>query len=80
MDLDNDYFIVKLNSYKDYLKALMGGPWVVLGHYLTVQSWSSSFNAAEKNFNSVVAWVHFPGMPTQYSVIERFHDFWGGFC
>ena len=38
VNLDNNYFIVKLNSYKDYLNALMGGPWVVLGHYLTVKS------------------------------------------
>ena len=25
VDLDNDYFIVRLNSSKDYLKALLGG-------------------------------------------------------
>ena len=40
VDLDNDYFIVKLNSHKDYLNAFTGGPWVILGHYLIVQLWN----------------------------------------
>ena len=66
MDLDNDYFIVKLNSYEDYLNALMEGPWVVSGHYLPVQSWSPSFNVAEKTVNSMVALVRFLGMSIQY--------------
>ena len=59
VDLDNEIFIVKLNSYKDYLNALTGGPWVILGHYLTVQSCNSSFNAAETTIDSVVAWFGF---------------------
>ena len=62
MDLDNDFFIVKLNSHKDFLNAIMGGHWVVSIHYLSVQPWSSSFNVAEKDVNSVVAWIRFPGM------------------
>ena len=39
---------------------------MILGHYLTVQSWNPSFNVAESNVGSVVAWVQFPGMPIQY--------------
>ena len=66
VDLDNDFFIVKLNSHKDYLNAITGGPWVVLGHYLSVQPWSPSFNAVEKDVNCVVAWIRFPSMPIQY--------------
>ena len=38
----------------------------MLGHYLTVQPWSPTFNVSEKNVNSVVAWVRFWGMPIQY--------------
>ena len=66
MDLDNGFFIVELNSYKDYLNALMGGPWVILGHYLTMQSWNPSFNVVETNVSHMVAWVRFLGMPIEY--------------
>lgn len=35
--LYNNYFLVKLASQDDYNRILIGGPWMVYGHYLVVQ-------------------------------------------
>lgn len=43
-DLENGYYMVRFDSSDDYLKVLSGGPWVIFGHYLMVQPWSSSFS------------------------------------
>lgn len=37
----------------------MGGPWSILGHCLTVQSW--------KHASLVVAWIRFSGLPIHYN-------------
>ncbi|KAH1113395.1 hypothetical protein J1N35_006773 [Gossypium stocksii] len=34
VDLDNNYFLVKLASQNDYNRVIMGGPWMVYGYYL----------------------------------------------
>ncbi|KAH1064012.1 hypothetical protein J1N35_028999 [Gossypium stocksii] len=56
MDIDNDYYLAKFKMKLDYNNALSNGPWVVFGHYLTVQPWSAQF-LTQKGFpQSVVAW------------------------
>ena len=37
IDLENNYFLVRLHSPEDAVYALTEGPWVIFGHYLTVQ-------------------------------------------
>ena len=37
IDLENDYFLIKFKEESDVANVLANGPWVVLGHYLTVQ-------------------------------------------
>lgn len=34
--LDHGYLVVRFFSREDYLKVLTQGPWIILGHYLTV--------------------------------------------
>ncbi|CAN1149277.1 hypothetical protein LINPERHAP2_LOCUS16931 [Linum perenne] len=36
IDVDMDCFLVRFGADKDYLKALTGGPWMILDHYLMV--------------------------------------------
>ncbi|MBA0597982.1 hypothetical protein Gorai_007763, partial [Gossypium raimondii] len=36
----------------DYNKALVGGPWVIFGHYLTVRPWSPDFSIAQSGIES----------------------------
>ncbi|KAJ9176443.1 hypothetical protein P3X46_011753 [Hevea brasiliensis] len=57
IDLDNDYFFVRFQKEEDVEKSLMGGPWVVFGHYLTVQKWSPDFDLATDFPAKVVVWV-----------------------
>ncbi|PPD76478.1 hypothetical protein GOBAR_DD26595 [Gossypium barbadense] len=37
---------VATEDKNDFDKVLMGGPWVIFGHYLTVRLWSSDFSTA----------------------------------
>ncbi|KAJ4826878.1 hypothetical protein Tsubulata_026210 [Turnera subulata] len=62
IDLDHNYFFVKLSDESDYLRALTGGPWVIMDHYLTVEPWQPNFDPAGHRVTSVVAWVQIPGL------------------
>ena len=66
VDLDNGYFLVTLDDPNDYVNALTKGPWTILGHYLTVEPWSPSFNVQNKVPISAMVWVRLTGMPLQY--------------
>lgn len=37
IDLENDFFLIQFPEKRDYLNALIGGLWIMLSHYLTVQ-------------------------------------------
>ncbi|CAN1132864.1 hypothetical protein LINPERHAP1_LOCUS14031 [Linum perenne] len=39
VDLDKSCFLVKLSVEQDYFKALMGGSWILLDHYIVVHQW-----------------------------------------
>ncbi|CAN1315508.1 hypothetical protein LINPERPRIM_LOCUS29732 [Linum perenne] len=65
IDLDLDCFLVRFQNEKDYFKALTGGPWMVLDHYLIVQQWDPSFRVSNKLPSKMVVWVRFPHMPIQ---------------
>lgn len=41
--LEEDYYVVRFFMRNDYMKVLEGGPWVILGHYLTVTRWKPKF-------------------------------------
>ncbi|MBA0568324.1 hypothetical protein Golob_005827 [Gossypium lobatum] len=47
MDIENGYFLAKFQSTYDYDKILSQGPWVIFGHYLTVQPWTIDFNPSK---------------------------------
>ncbi|CAL1384037.1 unnamed protein product [Linum trigynum] len=66
LDLNNDTFLATFGDDQDYLRALTGGPWVILDHYLVVHQWSPSFRTSDKPHKSVVAWVQFPELPVHY--------------
>ncbi|CAI0550916.1 unnamed protein product [Linum tenue] len=66
MDLNNDTFLATFGNDQDYLRALTGGPWVILDHYLIVHQWSPSFRPSDKPHKSVVAWVQLPELPVHF--------------
>ncbi|MBA0723048.1 hypothetical protein Golax_003665 [Gossypium laxum] len=44
MDIENGFFLGKLQCIKDYNKALSQGSWIIHGQYLIVQPWTKFFN------------------------------------
>lgn len=62
MDIDNGYYLVKFESEDDYANVIAKGPWVVFGHYLAVQPWSSRFSTHEEFSQCVVAWICILGL------------------
>ncbi|CAL1396494.1 unnamed protein product [Linum trigynum] len=66
IDLNNDTFLATFGNNQDYLRALTGGPWVILDHYLIVHQWSPAFRTSDKPHRSVVAWVQLPELPVHF--------------
>ncbi|KAJ4823350.1 hypothetical protein Tsubulata_021995 [Turnera subulata] len=63
IDLENNYFAVRLWEEEDYFKALLEGPWTIFTHVLSVQPWTPAFRASSEAVNSVVTWVRFLDFP-----------------
>ncbi|KAL4378879.1 hypothetical protein GQ457_02G015220 [Hibiscus cannabinus] len=63
MDIENDYFLVTFKSRSDYSNAISGGPWVLFGHYLVVEPWTTDFSTSQSHPNRVLAWIRLPGLP-----------------
>lgn len=53
--------MVNFDRPNDRMKALLDGPWLIYGHYLTVQPWTPAFSTSDMS-SSLVVWVRFPGM------------------
>lgn len=61
-DLEDGYFIVRFFSPPDYLHVLEGGPWIILGHYLTVMKWRLKFRPVDEKMSKTLVWVRFSGI------------------
>lgn len=61
--------VARFYSRQDYLKVLSGGPWMVLGHYLTITKWRPNFKPSTMEVHTTLAWVRFPTLP-----LENFDD------
>lgn len=65
-ELEGGCFMVKLENDSDYQNAMLGGPWVVLGHYLTVYPWEPSLSPCNLEVKRIYGWVRLPGLPYHY--------------
>ncbi|KAI9077315.1 hypothetical protein K1719_040759 [Acacia pycnantha] len=65
-NLNDDCFLVCFKEDMDYQHALLSGPWMIFGHYLTTQPWSPSFKPQEHVVNHVIGWIHLPKLPARY--------------
>lgn len=43
-NLEESFFVARFRSQEDYRYVLDNGPWLILGHYLTVTKWKSFFD------------------------------------
>ncbi|KAL7233399.1 hypothetical protein ACSBR1_017094 [Camellia fascicularis] len=66
IDLGNNCFLFKFSSHEDYHHVYMGGPWVIMDHYLTISKWEPDFKASEAFETTTAVWVRFPELPIQY--------------
>ncbi|KAF7826058.1 hypothetical protein G2W53_017222 [Senna tora] len=57
VDLGNEYYLAMFDSNNDFTRALVGGPWVVLDHYLTIQTWSRMFDPKIEKISKIAAWI-----------------------
>ncbi|KAI9077148.1 hypothetical protein K1719_040970 [Acacia pycnantha] len=80
IDLHDDCFLVKFQDDLDYQNALLSGPWVIFGHYLSVQPWTPSFKPQNYVINQVMGWIRLPKLPARYyhkSVIRSIGSVFG---
>ncbi|XP_031131691.1 uncharacterized protein LOC116033077 [Ipomoea triloba] len=64
--LDQDYFVAKFESLRDYEFAKYEGPWIILGHYLTVQEWEPNFHPYKNKLSKLLVWARLPAIPIEY--------------
>ncbi|KAK9030159.1 hypothetical protein V6N11_031590 [Hibiscus sabdariffa] len=63
MDIENYYFLVTFGAHKDYLHVLVGGPWMIFGHYIAVEPWSEGFTTSQPYPSKIIAWIQEPVTP-----------------
>ncbi|KAK9191139.1 hypothetical protein WN943_019750 [Citrus x changshan-huyou] len=62
IDLENNYYLVHFRSVADVVDALTKGSWLIMGHYLTVQPWTPSFDFTNTALDQVTVWIRLPGL------------------
>lgn len=61
LDINKEFIMAKFYSQEDYLKVLEGGPWMVMGNYLTITKWKPKFSPLENVIaNTLVGEVPYP--------------------
>ncbi|XP_057760107.1 uncharacterized protein LOC130980442 [Arachis stenosperma] len=63
LDVRFGYFMVKFDAGEDREKVMLGGPWLIEGHYVAVKSWDIDFRPCEESFGSTLVWVRILGLP-----------------
>lgn len=65
IDMEHGFFLARFFTREDYLRVLEGGPWIVMGHYLTVTKWRPNFRPSTETISSTLVWVRFPELPIE---------------
>lgn len=58
--------MVRFNSKVEYEYILLGGPWMIVDHYLTVRQWQSNFHPKIASIDKVLIWIRIPNLPIEY--------------
>ncbi|XP_057733875.1 uncharacterized protein LOC130949067 [Arachis stenosperma] len=54
LDVGFGYFLVKFDIAADREKVILGGPWLIDGHYVAVKPWDVDFRPCKKSFGSML--------------------------
>ncbi|XP_016206827.1 uncharacterized protein LOC107647240 [Arachis ipaensis] len=57
------YFLVKFDVAEDCEKVMLGGPWLIEGHYVAVKPWDVDFQSSEQSFDSTLVWIQVSNLP-----------------
>ncbi|XP_020979672.1 uncharacterized protein LOC110272150 [Arachis ipaensis] len=63
LDVEFGYFLVKFDIAANREKVILGGPWLIDGHYVAVKPWDVDFRPYEKSFGSTLVWIRVSGLP-----------------
>lgn len=64
------FFLIKFQRQENMIKALQGGPWFILNHFLTVRKWEPKFKASSTQLTYAAIWVRLPELPTEFYDLE----------
>uniref|UniRef100_A0A803N9H3 CCHC-type domain-containing protein n=1 Tax=Chenopodium quinoa TaxID=63459 RepID=A0A803N9H3_CHEQI len=64
--MGNNVYLFRFSCLNDYERALYGGPWFILDHYLVVTKWKPNFRSSTTDFDYMSAWIRFPELPVEY--------------
>lgn len=65
-DLEHGFFIVRSFDSTDYFQVLERGPWMVLGHYLTIAKWRPNLRPGSELVTKTMVWVRFPNLLLEF--------------
>ncbi|XP_015931305.1 uncharacterized protein LOC107457649 [Arachis duranensis] len=66
LDVGFGYFLVKFNLLEDREKVILRRPWMIIGSYVAVKLWSSSFRPCENTFGSTMVWIRITSLNINY--------------
>lgn len=66
MYLGEGFFVCNFESQVECRRVLTGGPYFMGSHFLHVQKWRPNFRADFEQIKSMVVWVRFPNVSSEY--------------
>lgn len=66
VDVENGFFVVKLENTSDFIYCIEGGPWMINDHYLTIRSWCDVFDRWCDSIEKLMVLIRFLELPLQY--------------
>lgn len=66
LDIGVGFYIIRFELEKDYMHALMDGPWKIFDRYVAVQRWKPDFDPTTAEISTMAVWVRLPGLPVEY--------------
>lgn len=66
IDLEKGFYVARFYSEADYNRVLEEGPWIIMGHYLTVMKWKPNFRPSLVKITSNLVWIRLPKVPLEF--------------
>lgn len=66
LDVDNNYFLVKIDLQADKERVTSWGPWMLFYNYLCVAHWTPEFASPSTIIKKTLVWVRFPVLNLLY--------------